>query len=257
MKTLTVRMEDEDYEELLSIARSRGTTLSDLTRETLRKLREAGIDEAGDFRAREAPDSLSAVDRLQLSLLHRILARLVVGDPNTEDGDPAHQLTRAKVLESGWVSEYPDEFISIGPEVSRRETNFVMDVLEMFTRLEWSFEQLSEEERASLGSDAERRVQFPGFDFNDRREGRMASYARYLIDDGRWESMAKYFDDEHDRGNSHGSMSDMYSRMLEVFQPIWRIRLENFMSHKPGGSALTAEEIRRVTDAQIHPDNRR
>ena len=250
-------MEDKDYEELASIARSRGTTLSELARETLRKLRQGGVDEAGDFRAQEAPDSLSAVDRLELSLLHRILAHLVVDNPNTEDGDPRHQLTRAKVLESGWVSEYPDEFLSIGPEVSRRETSFVMDVLEMFTRLEWSLEQLSERERSSLGPEAERAVQFMGFDFNDRREGRMASYARYLIADGRWESMAKYFDDEHNRGNSHGPTYDLYSRMLEAFQPIWRLRLENFMSMKPGGSALTVEEIRRVMNAKTYPGDRR
>lgn len=253
MKTLTVRLDDRTYDELSRLAQARGESLSDLARGALEPLlrRETG---GGGRRPGEAPTSLTALERRQLSLLHRILARLVADDPNTDDGDPAYQLKRAEVLERGYVVEYADEFLSIEPELSRRESAFVMDVLDMFTRLEHSYSQLSAADRKSLGEHAQFRLQFRGFDLNDRLEGRLYSYARHLIDEGKWQMMAKYFTDAHDRGNSHGPTFDTYSRMLEEFLPIWKSKVQEM---RPDGYDLSVEEIRRVVDAAVHPDNRR
>jgi uncharacterized protein len=254
VKTLTVRLDDADYDELARIAQSRGSSLSDLAREALGKL--LAVDPTDDEKVRlraGSPESLSAIDRRQLSLLHRILSYLVPDESSSEDGTPDFQRKRAEVLEMGWVSEYSDEFLDIRQEMPRGDSNFVMDVLDMYTQLEWSYEKLSEDERTALAEEAEYGLEFSGFDFNNRREGRMASYAKYLIEDGKWEGMAKYFDDEHERGNSHMPTIDTYTRMLEEFQPIWRQKVR---AARRGEYTLTADEIRRVLEARIHPDNR-
>lgn len=86
-----------------------------------------------------------------------------------------------EVLNSGYTTEYVDVFQMIQPEMTRRECSLVHDILEMFDTLERSVGQLTEEQRASLGEHAEHRLTFHGFDFNDSQEGRLASYARYLI----------------------------------------------------------------------------
>ena len=78
--------------------------------------------------------------------------------------------------------EYSDEFIAIEPELSKRETEFVMDVLDVFDRLEWSYGKLPKSERDELGTDAQWRIRFAGFSLNDRLEGRLWQYARRLIE---------------------------------------------------------------------------
>ncbi|WP_454044680.1 YfbU family protein [Cellulosimicrobium sp. Marseille-Q8652] len=247
-------MDDTDYDELGRIARSRGVSLSDLARETLGTLLTVDPADADEVRFRTGtPESLSAIDRRQLSLLHRIMSYLVPDDASSEDGDPDFQRKRAEVLEMGWVSEYSDEFYEIRPEMPRSESDFVMDVLDMFTQLEWSYGELSGDERKALAEEAKYGLKFGGFDFNNRREGRMASYAKYLIDEGKWEHMAKYFDDDHERGNSHMPTIDMYTRMLEEFRPIWRQKVQ---AARHGEYNLTTTEIRRVLDARTHPDSR-
>ncbi len=254
MKTLTVRMDDTDYDELARIARSRGVSLSDLARETLGTLLTVDPADTDKVSVRTGtPESLSAIDRRQLSLLHRILSYLVPDGAASQDGDPDFQRKRAEVLEMGWVSEYSDEFYDIRPEMPRSESDFVMDVLDMFTQLEWSYGELPEDERESLAEEAKYGLRFIGFDFNNRREGRMASYAKYLIGEGKWEQMARYFDDEHERGNSHMPTIDTYTRMLEEFRPIWRQKVQ---AARHGGYNLTADEILRVLEARTHPDNR-
>lgn len=252
MKTLTVRMDELLYDELVSIAQARDISLSDLARDTLGKLMRSADGES-EQRRPEVPNSLSAVNRLQLSLLHRILARLVEGDG--DDGDPEYQFTRAKVLERGYVVEYSDEFSAIEPELSPRETEFVMDVLDMFTQLDWSYGELPTAQRDELGTDTPWQIRFAGFDLNNRREGRLCQYARHLIDDDKWERLAVYFDDKHERGNSHMPTYATYTRMLEVFQPIWKRKIREG-SHGATGMLLTVDEIRKITEARIHPTNR-
>jgi len=44
--------------------------------------------------------------------------------------------------------------------------------------------------------------------------------------------------------------------MLEEFNPIWRDKIRA-ATGGPSSFELTADEIRRVTDAKIHPDNRK
>lgn len=251
MKTLTVRMPDRDYDELARIAGSRGTTLSDLARDTL-----AGLTRVNDEDGRapsEAPATLDVVTRHQLALLHKILAH-VIDDPGG-DGDPT-ELDRARVLEQGYVEEYDNEFGAIEPELSRRESDWVMDVLEMFNNLESSFQILTDAERAFLGEHAEHRVTFRGFDLNDRLESRLLGYARHQIEQGKWETLAKHFDRDRDRGNSHSPRYDVYDRMLEVYRPIWKAKLREADTFDREAYQFKVEEISRIIAAAVHPSRR-
>lgn len=250
---MTLRLDERVHAELTAIARAQGTNLSDLARRTLGNLLVQSGSESEDARTGQAPvpSSLTTVERHQLALLHRILARLVDGEG--DDGDAAEQLERASILEKGFAEQYDDVFIAIQTEMSRRDTGLVMDVLDMFRSLELSYERLSPEARNGLGAEVEETIRFGGFDLNHRRESRLLAFARHLIDQGKWESLAIYFDKGHDRGNSHHPMVAVYERMLEEFNPIWRDKVR---SGTWDSFELTAAEIRRIADAAVHPTNR-
>lgn len=246
MKILTVRMEDTQYDELARVARSRGVSISEVARTALDDLLTGKAMPQRPREIPESPETLSALDRRTLALLHRILGYVMPDGAGSEDGDLEYQRMRAQVLEKGWTAEYSDEFIEIESELSRADCTFVMDVLDMFTHLEWSYEQLSDDDREELGDRAKRGVRFPGFDFNDPREGQMASYAKHLIDQGKWATLAPYFGDQHEHGNSHSPMIGTYSRMWKVFEPIWR----QILSSHNSGYTLSSEQIRQVLEAR-------
>lgn len=242
MKILTVRLDDAQYDELARVARSRSTSLSDLARKALGEtLDPAAPPPERPREVPEAPETLSAIDRHALAMLHRIMAH-TMPDEDSDEGDPAYHRKRARVLEMGWTAEYSDEFIAIQPEVTRADCTYIMDVFDMFTWLERSFDQLDEEERATFSESDKDDLQFDGFDLNNPREGRLWSYAKHLIDEGKWIEMAKYFDDDHDRGNSHRPTVATYDRMLAVFNPIWR----QIRGSRRRGFTLDATQIRQV-----------
>jgi len=187
-------------------------------------------------------------------MLHRILGHLVTGDD--DEGDREHQLGLAKIIESGYVLDYDDVFAPIAAELPVQDARLVMDILEMFYFLEWSFNKLSQEERDDLGAEVAFRVRFRGFDFNSRREGRLHGFAKYLIDNGKWEDLAVYFDRAHDGGNSHMPMLGTYERMLNEFNPIWRDRIRDMTSGRQFDARLKTAEISRIAGAFVHPYNR-
>ena len=218
MAAITLRLDDEVRDQLEALANTRGDTLSDVIRSAIDSLldRDRGTDYG------QTPASLTPVERKQLSMLHRILARLLPEDANEEDGDPQYQFDRARALEAGWVTEYDMEFVQIEPELSRQECRLVMDILDMFRFLQESLSRLSEAEAATLGEHAEHLLMFQGFDENDRRESRLLYYARSLIEQGKWSMHAEAFDGKHEHGNSHAPLLGFYLRLLARFTPIWR-----------------------------------
>lgn len=254
---MTIRLEDDVHANLTAVARAEGVTLSDLARRTLGEVlkQERPLDDGAVTGYAPVPATMTTVQRQQLALLHRILGRLV--DGTGDDGDLDYQLEQAKIIEHGYVAQYDEIFYSIQAELPRRDAGLVVDILEMFHFLEWSYGQLSDAEREELGSSVARTVVFRGFDFNNRREGRLAGYAQHLIDQGKWESQAKYFDNNNDRGNSHFPTLALYERMLEEFNPIWREKTRSHSRKERSSYNLTASEIMRVADAAVHPDNRR
>jgi uncharacterized protein len=253
MAQLNVRLDDHTRDMFDALARARGLSASDL----IRGLIDTELGRDGDpaaFSGDTTPRSLSAVDRCSLILHHEVLASLTA-DPEEEDGgwDVRYHRRMIKVLSEGFTAEYSDMFQAIRPELPQRECQLVHDILQMFGILERSMEALSDDERAGIGEPAEYALRFRGFDFNDSREARLASYAQFLVSTDRWEEMADHFDAKHEHGNSHMPLLASYQRMLAVWQPIWSEKLRNF---SPDSYLYTPEQLGEVLRASIHPDNR-
>lgn len=248
LPTITLSLDEATKEQLEILARGRGQNLSYLIRSALDGLLMREDDEQIDV----APPSLTTVERQQLALLHRILAR-VVGDDNDVDGDKAYQLERAEVLENGFAREYSREFYGIYPELSARDSGFVVEVLEMFRAVTFSVQKL-QSDGIELDEDLLRALRFDGFDLNDAREGRLLSYARFLVNEERWSELQYTFSDENDHGNSHAGLADMYQRMFDAHAKTKadkrreRSRRDSYL--------LGVDDLQRLAAAQVHPDNR-
>lgn len=250
MPTITIRLDDITKDQLEALARSRGQNLSGVIRSALDGLLDRGDD---DSQPDIAPRNLTALERQQLALLHRILARLV-GDDNDVDGDKTYQLERAEVLENGFVREYEKEFAGIHTELNARDSTFVVDVLELFRVITFSIDRL-QKAGPELDEALIDRLRFEGFDLNDNRESKLLSYARYLIGDGRWSELRYAFSDENDGGNSHASLAGVYQRMLDEHTQIKAAK--NRDRGRRDSYLLTPDELQRLADAQTHPTNHR
>lgn len=252
MATITLRIDDSVRDRLQAVAEGQGLNVSDVLRSLIDGLFDRDDREAP--RRPIVPESMTAVDRKQLALLHKILARLVedkIEDRRLgEDGDTAYQLDRAQALEAGWTAEYDMEYYVMEPELSRRDCGLVMDIFGMFRMLKYSIgkvgDQLNDTDLAMLT--------FHGFDLNDEFESRLLQYARWLISDGeRWQEQAEVFAAEHDRGNSHMPTLGAYQRMLAAYEPIWRR-----IVHRHGrANHLSLDELQEIAAAGIHPSHRR
>jgi uncharacterized protein len=247
---LNVRLDDDTRDSFDALARARGISASDLIRSLIDNA--IGRDDPARPYGDPTPQSLSAIERRTLAMQHDILAHLTA-DPDEDNGgwEAEYHRKMIDVLSSGYTSEYPDTFQMIQPEMTRREGSLVHDILDMFDTLERSVGRLSEEERASLGEDAEFALTFHGFDFNDSFEGRLASYAEYLIKTGRWESMAEHFDAKHEHGNSHFPALASYERMLSVWRPMWKEKIAN--RGGPSNYLFTPDELRQILAAWPYP----
>lgn len=249
MATITVRIDEATRDALQAKAEEARQSLSDFVRDRL-------SDAVFGFRSEEEPkasgglepDSMSALERHQLALLHRILARVLPEDSNDVDGDKGYQLERAKVLEHGYTSEYWVEFAGVQPELSARHCDFVNDVLELFRVALASLDELRKQ-GAEIDDSLERALKFEGFDHNDRLENQLASYVRFLVEDDKWTEQKDVVMGPA-RGNSHHQMYPVYSRMLTEFREV-----KQNPARKAGRRSylLSEEELRRIAAARVHP----
>lgn len=246
MGILNVRVEDHIHERLKELADDEGLTLSDFVRDLLRNAVIPITDRSEAHGDQEAPESLVLRDRLVLSMLHRILARV-------DEDDMEYQLKKAKVLESGFTGEYWLEVAGFETELSKADSRQVINILEMHRIITFSINHLAKE-NTPIGADLARQLRFRGFDFNDSLEAHMARYVRFLMTDGQhWTELIPQIE-ASDNGNSHMQMLAIYQRMLTEYRRIMDSRTRRY---SPDDYLLTAEELRRLHEAQIHPSNRR
>ncbi|PZF09950.1 YfbU family protein [Curtobacterium sp. MCPF17_011] len=250
MATITLRIDDDIRDAAARQAAEDGVTLSDFVRDLVREAVVSVRDEPepGGY----VPDSLSPKDRHVLSLLHRILGRVLPENENDVDGDKEYQLERAHVLEAGLTQEYWVEFAGIANELSKRDSQRVMDILDMFRIAGYSASEL-QKQGAEVPAEVMSSLQYRGFDFNDDLEGKMGSYVQYLVSKGRWQEQSDFVEG-HDGGNSHFPMLETYMRMLAEYR---RIRERRRPQLGGSGYALTLEELTALSREWIHPDNRR
>ena len=237
MATVTLRVYDRTKEDLDALARSRGTTITDLLRPLIDDLTGRATKEPGAY-----PVHLTPVERRILSMQHEILGKL---DPDLED---VHR-RRSEVLDAGYAAE----FLAVDPGLSARDCELVHDLLDMFTVLGSSLDKLDPAGSASLGEDIAARLAFRGLDGNDELESRMLAYAKYLIETDRWINLAGFFE-QNDGGNSHWRNLPTYQRILKAYTPLYKAKVKRGFG--PDHHLLDAGELAVVAQAAIHPDNR-
>lgn len=256
MATLTVRVDDDVRQALMDRAEMQGESLSDLIR---RLLLEAVVPvrEEPARPGEVAPETLSPVERRTLSLLHRILGRVLPADEvrtgvgDGQDGALEDQLNLAHVLEEGFAGHYAEEFAALDEELSSVECSRVMDILDMFSLIDVSLARLDGPMDVDADEFAEDRLRFRGFDHNKPLERKMSSYVRHLIlVEGRWEELQ---DAIRTGGNSHMPMLDTYVRMLGEHRRIVAARPRSLGRDS---WLLTRADLEAIARAGIHPTNR-
>ncbi|WP_408897525.1 YfbU family protein [Nocardioides sp. R1-1] len=258
MAVLNIRVDDRVRDELRDLADDAGVTLSEYVRDLLMEavvpVPKMDGDDLGRRRSEEEPpESMRLADRQVLSLLHRILARVLPEDANDVDGDHDYQLMRARILENGFTSEYSYEVAGFRTELSKRDCRRVSDILQMFRILTYSVSHL-EEEGTPVDDELARALEFQGFDFNDSLEGHMDDYVKFQMRDGdRWTELQPQIE-RTDGGDSHWPMLDTYLRMLAEYRRIMDGRERGSFSRLD--YLLTADELQQIRDAQVHPSRR-
>jgi uncharacterized protein YfbU (UPF0304 family) len=159
---------------------------------------------------------------------------------DSDEGMRDHYRHAVVILERGYELEYGTLAESIQDPMSEEECREVYDILEMHSDLMHAYKELGD----ASGVD-EAAVEFRGFDGNE--EGRIYSYARFLIADlGKWEDLAPT---NTDGFNSHFPVVAGYRRMLPAWRQ-WRAdRLQDpiGLRRKPW---MTPEEIKRIVEAR-------
>ena len=252
MAVLNVRVDDHVRDRLKEMADGEGVTLSEYVRDLLLAAIVPVWDEKSRHGEEPAPDSMRIIDRQVLSLLHRILARVLPEDANEVDGDLEYQLLRAKILEEGYAGEYWLEVAGFSTELSKRDCGRVSDILQMFRILTFSIRHLAED-GDPVDEKLAYRLEFQGFDHNDPLEGHMASYVEHQMRDDRWEELKPQVE-ANDSGNSHAQMLDTYSRMLAEYRRIMDSRERGFNRYD---YLLSRDEVEQIAAARVHPSNRR
>lgn len=251
MAVLNIRVDDRVRDQLKEMADDEGVSLSEFVRRLIMEAVVPIYQQQVEHGDEPAPESMRLVDRQMLSLLHRILGRVLPEDANDVDGDPDYQLMRARILEHGYTGEYWYETAGFQTELSKRDCARVNDILQMFRVTTYSVDHLATQ-GAPVDDRLARQLQFQGFDHNDALEGQMASYVDFLMRDDRWTELKPQLA-RNDDGNSHVRMLDTYLRMLTEYRRIMDTRERGFSRTD---YLLTVDELQRVSGARIHPSNR-
>ncbi len=254
MAVLNIRVEDRIRDQLKELADAEGVTVSEYVRDLVMEAIIPVYERRVQHGDEPAPETMRITDRQVLSMLHRILARVLPDDAEGDkgdDGDADHQLSRARMIESGFTGEYWQEVAGFRTELSRRDCTRVLDILDMFRVITYSIERL-EEKGTAVSEDLRYRLEFRGFDHNDGLEGHMASYVNYLMSDGRWTELQPQVQ-KNDDGNSHHRMLDIYLRMLAEHR---RIMDGRGLGFSRDAYLLSMEELQQIATARVHPSNR-
>jgi uncharacterized protein YfbU (UPF0304 family) len=251
MAVLNIRVEDQIRDQLKDMADEEGVTVSEYVRDLVMAAIVPGYEPEDDHGDHPAPDSMRIADRQVLSLLHRILARVLPEDNDDVDGDKGYQLARARVIEAGFTGEYWREVAGFSPELSKRDCGRVLDILDMFRIITFSIRRL-EKDGTTVDEELRYKLEFQGFDGNDGLESHMASYVEFLMSDGRWAELQPQVD-SNDGGNSHSLMLDTYMRMVAEHRRIKASRDRGF--HRED-YLLSLDELEQIAAARIHPSRR-
>ena len=232
MPTISLRISEELKMRIDGLAKESGKTISGVVIDAVNAAMGCGRE---DYSEDVAPSSVSVVNRLILRN-----QELLLSSCSDFDADEREEHARnARILEAGYVSEYPHVFSCLRPEVPYGLSEELFGILDMFQILRTSFAVLSEEEKGEI---EERDISFRGFDLNDRLESPLVGYVDYLFENDRYVELKEPLARFSDGGNSHSPRLEVYRRMHRCFVPIWR-------RHFDGPYVLSVEEIKKIVSS--------
>ncbi|MGH9858020.1 MAG: YfbU family protein [Acidobacteriota bacterium] len=149
-----------------------------------------------------------------------------------------------EAMRRGYTNRYADAHnLVYTDELSHSETDFVQDVLDMYAALQHGYDENGKGD-PKLAKD----VLIEGFDGN-AGDGYLG-FTNFLVDNGRFAHVRPL--DKIPHLNSHSShVAGMYRRMLVEYKTI-KASQDRF-EYK----ALSLDQIKRILDAQVHPENRK
>jgi len=215
MAQITVSISDELEHNLRNFAENNGyATLSALVTDAIReKIKNEG------------PDYWQRVGMV-LQLRNNQLLETLVGDKNLVRDNDWHMSTMHDVLCNGYKIEYASVFEYINrDELPKEAARSVYDIFDMYRDLQRSARELNDNKLAE-------EVLFPGFDGNNDHE--RLGYARHLVKNGRWESLAA----NDTIQNSHGA-EPHYEAMVERHKEVRNRKRGDSYDHK----VLTRTEV--------------
>ncbi|MEX5411266.1 hypothetical protein EGT71_01490 [Atlantibacter subterranea] len=182
--------------------------------------------------------SYSQAEKLQILLLCDIHEAL--GIKNSFDADIIRE---AVSTNNTWAIEWEASSLST-EEDTPEDVTFVCDVLDMYDFLEFTYNNLTKEDKKKLFEEVkyfngEDSVTFPGFDGNN--ESRHMSIA-YML------KKLNRFNKQDITKNSHMPTIAIYRRMLDVFR--------NARNDIAPGKGIPYEALRDTLRARTHPEYR-
>lgn len=181
-------------------------------------------------------ERLFLVNQLEIIKNQKLIIELLKG--SNESGDRYHYNNQIKALKEGFELHYDDVFDEISNGLSRKDCLFVLDVLEMYRGITYSF--LALKRSNSLKELSEKDIKFEGFDLNTETE--QFSYAKYfLFDLDRYDEIKDIAGKNYDF-NSHTSFTiPRYKKQLKIWEEY--NSLENRYK-------MTEDEIKKLLHAQ-------
>lgn len=202
--------------------------------EAMRRLVELGLSRSG-----KQPVRFSDGEKVLILLMRDLYSRLKITDVDLEPD------FLAEVIWGGhyWAAEWKLPGVFHGHEDDPNDLSVVVDVLDMWDRVEAGFAQLSTRDRVSLEEAAApfgKNPTFPGFDGNN--EAQLLTIADFLVN-----KMGRFSRFAGRDLNAHMPTIDMHRRMLRVFHPI--------RSSSIGGE-FGLSQLTKLLQARLHPEHR-
>lgn len=201
--------------------------------EAVRRLIEAGLAHDNKGRAPQLSDG----EKLIALMLCDVIKKLDI-ESETDINLVEKVIFGGHYWALGW--EMPGIFHGHADKQSR--VRFVVDVLDMWSFLEEAIEELDDEARERVATEAApfgKHAKFPGFDGNNEAEH--LSIARFLVND--LERFTR-FREGHGDLNSHCPTLEGYGRMYRVFEPIRATLIGRRMSANEVISVLNARRAK-------------
>lgn len=165
-------------------------------------------------------------------------------DKNEIEGEIDHSFVRDTIFENQtWALPWKFSGVPFKNTETPPLVKKVLDILDMWRSIEYSYSELTEEEKEKLEINAApfgKKPLFKGFDGNNETEYLAA--ADFIIN-----KLDRFEEFKLRDLNSHMSSLSTYERMASVFNPIF---------HENYGEPLSLEQLTLVLREMIHPSHR-